>query len=48
VNAKTHICATKNESPIDGKSHRTHAGRNSAAELLESIAIALNLIEWDL
>jgi hypothetical protein len=33
-------------------SHRTHAGRRSAAELssvdlVEPIAIALNLIEWE-
>jgi hypothetical protein len=42
--------ATKIKSPTDGTTHRIHAGRRSAAEflsreLMEPIAIALNLIE---
>jgi hypothetical protein len=45
VNTNRPNSATKIKSPAEGKSHRTHAGRKSAAELLEPIAIALNLIE---
>src|SRR5260370_21145987 len=39
--------ATKNKSAADGTSHRIHATCEPAAEVLEPIAIALNLIEWD-
>src|ERR1700691_1444481 len=47
VNTSSPRSAAKIKSPTDGSSHRTHAGcRVSAAELVESIAIALNLIEW--
>ena len=42
--------AAKIKSPVDGTTHRTHAGRKSAdlssVDLVEPIAIALNLIEW--
>src|SRR5580704_15776447 len=47
VNTSRLTSTTKSKSPADGTSHRTHAGCEPAAELLESIAIALNLIEWE-
>jgi hypothetical protein len=37
----------KIKSPADGTSQRIHAGCASAVKLLEPIAIAVNLIEWD-
>ena len=37
--------ATKNKSATEGTIHRAHAGCGPSAELLEPIAIALNLIE---
>ena len=45
VNTSNPSNAAKIKSVTDGTSQRTHAGRPSAAELLEPIAIALNLIE---
>jgi hypothetical protein len=45
VNAKSPNNDAKIRSPADGTIHRTHAGCKFAAELLEPIAIALNLIE---
>ena len=45
VNASKPSSAAKIKSPTDGTTHRTHAGRRSAGEVLEPITIALNLIE---
>ena len=45
VNANRTSSATKIKSPADGTSHRVHARCESAAKLLEPVAIALNLIE---
>jgi hypothetical protein len=51
VNAKSPNSATKIRSPADGTSHRAHPADDSAADfsvdLMEPIAIAVNLIEWE-
>src|SRR6266446_501418 len=47
VSASVPSIATKNKSAADGTSHRIHPTCEPAAEVLEPIAIALNLIEWE-
>src|SRR5713226_1537777 len=47
VSASVPSIATKNKSAADGRVHRIHATCEPAAEVLEPMAIALNLIEWE-